>query len=65
VCFVFVEYLKTARDYAMRGEVIIYAGDDGYWVAECPRLPGCISQSKTKANAITNTKRQSSDTLQC
>jgi len=29
-------------------QVFIYAGDDGFWVAECPSLPGCITQGKTK-----------------
>lgn len=33
-------------------QVIIYPGEDGYWVAECPSLPGCISQGKTKEDAI-------------
>jgi predicted RNase H-like HicB family nuclease len=35
-------------------KVILYPGEDGYWVAECPRLPGCISQGKTKAEARAN-----------
>jgi predicted RNase H-like HicB family nuclease len=35
-------------------EVIIYPGEDGYWVAECPSLPGCISQGSTKEEAISN-----------
>lgn len=25
-------------------QVLICLGEDGYWVAECPSLPGCISQ---------------------
>ena len=33
---------------------MIYAGEDGYWVAECPSLPGCISQGETKESAIAN-----------
>jgi predicted RNase H-like HicB family nuclease len=37
-------------------QVIIYSGEDGYWVAECPSLPGCISQGATKEEAITNIK---------
>lgn len=37
-------------------EVFIYRGEDGYWVAECPSLPGCISQGKTKEEAIANIK---------
>ena len=37
-------------------QVIIYPGEDGYWVAECPSLPGCISQGKTKEEAVANIK---------
>jgi len=37
-------------------EVIIYRGENDYWVAECPSLPGCISQGKTKEEAILNVK---------
>jgi predicted RNase H-like HicB family nuclease len=33
-------------------QVIIYPGEDGYWVAECPSLPGCVSQGETRAEAI-------------
>jgi predicted RNase H-like HicB family nuclease len=35
-------------------QAIIYPGEDGYWVAECPSLPGCISQGETRAAAISN-----------
>jgi len=35
-------------------QVILYPGEDGYWVIECPSLPGCISQGKTKDEAIAN-----------
>jgi predicted RNase H-like HicB family nuclease len=37
-------------------QVIIYPGEDGYWVAECPSLPGCISQGATREEAIANVK---------
>ena len=37
-------------------EVVIYPGEDGYWVAECPSLPGCVSQGKTKAETIANVR---------
>ena len=37
-------------------QVIIYPGEDGYWVAECPSLPGCLSQGKSKEDAIGNIK---------
>ncbi len=35
-------------------QAFIYPGEDGYWVAECPSLPGCISQGETRAEAIAN-----------
>ena len=38
-------------------QVIIYRGEDGYWVTECPSLPGCISQGKTKEEATKKHKR--------
>jgi len=37
-------------------QVVIYRGEDGYWVAECPSLPGCGSQGKTKEEAVANVK---------
>ncbi|MDE2667986.1 MAG: type II toxin-antitoxin system HicB family antitoxin [Acidobacteriota bacterium] len=37
-------------------QVVVYLGEDGYWVAECPSLPGCISQVKTRQEAIANIK---------
>jgi predicted RNase H-like HicB family nuclease len=33
---------------------MLYPGEDGYWVAECPSLPGCISQGITREEAISN-----------
>ena len=35
-------------------QAVLYPGEDGYWVAECPSLPGCISQGTTKEEAIAN-----------
>lgn len=37
-------------------QVFVYPGEDGYWVAECPGLPGCISQAETRQDAISNIK---------
>jgi predicted RNase H-like HicB family nuclease len=37
-------------------QIIIYPGEDKFWVSECPSLPGCISQGKTKEEAIENIK---------
>lgn len=35
-------------------QVMLYPGEDGYWVAEVPSLPGCISQGKTREEAVQN-----------
>jgi predicted RNase H-like HicB family nuclease len=37
-------------------QVLIHPGEDGYWVAECPSLPGCVSQGATREEAIRNVK---------
>ena len=37
-------------------QVILFPGEDGYWVVECPSLPGCISQGETREAAIANIK---------
>jgi predicted RNase H-like HicB family nuclease len=41
----------TTRGDEMR-QVVLYPGEDGYWVAECPSLSGCVSQGRTKEEAI-------------
>jgi predicted RNase H-like HicB family nuclease len=40
----------------MTRQVILYPGEDGYIVVECPSLPGCISQGKTREEALENIK---------
>ena len=35
-------------------QVIIYPGEDGFWVAECPSLPGCVSQGDSRETAVVN-----------
>jgi len=36
--------------------VMLYEGEDGFWVAECPALPGCLTQGKTRDEALVNIK---------
>lgn len=45
--------MTTSREPSMR-QVLIYPGEDGWFVAECPSLPGCISQGRTRPEAIAN-----------
>jgi predicted RNase H-like HicB family nuclease len=38
----------------MKLPVVLHPGEDGWLVAECPLIPGCISQGKTPDEALTN-----------
>jgi predicted RNase H-like HicB family nuclease len=36
--------------------VILKPGEDGYVVAECPALPGCVSQGRNREEALENVR---------
>ena len=38
----------------MKLPVVITPGEDGYLVAEIPVIPGCISQGRTREEALDN-----------
>ena len=38
----------------LRYRVRVKQDEDGMFVVECPNLPGCISQGKTRAEALAN-----------
>ncbi|MBF0475706.1 MAG: type II toxin-antitoxin system HicB family antitoxin [Deltaproteobacteria bacterium] len=40
----------------MKFRVLIEQDEDGVFVAQCPALPGCVSQGKTRAEAEANIK---------
>ena len=40
----------------MTRSVILYPGEDGFVVAEVPSLPGCVSQGKTREEALANVR---------
>lgn len=40
----------------MKYRIIIEQDEDGTFVAECPSLPGCLSQGKSRAEALKNIK---------
>jgi len=40
----------------MKLHVIIEKDESGYFVAEVPALPGCLSQGKTREEALANIK---------
>lgn len=40
----------------MKFRAIIEQDETGMYIAECPVLPGCISQGKTRSEALKNIK---------
>lgn len=38
----------------MRLPITIYQDEEGWYVVECPVIPGCMSQGKTQAEALQN-----------
>lgn len=38
----------------MKFTVTIDRDESGMWVAECPAIPGCVSQGATKSEALKN-----------
>lgn len=49
-------YNPNKGGHKMKLPVIISRDEDGYFIAECPSLPGCVSQGETKEEAIENIK---------
>ena len=48
---------RSATGLPSRGvtvRVVLYPGEDGYVVAECPELPGCASQGRDREDALAN-----------
>mgnify|MGYP000630992195 CR=1 FL=1 len=48
----------------MRFRVLINVDEDGVYVAECPTLPGCISQGATRQEAVENVREAISGYLE-
>jgi predicted RNase H-like HicB family nuclease len=40
----------------MKFSVTIDRDEDGVWIAECPSIPGCVSQGVTKDDALEDVK---------
>ncbi|MEW6557853.1 MAG: type II toxin-antitoxin system HicB family antitoxin [Elusimicrobiota bacterium] len=49
----------------MNYKVFFIKGEDGYIVAECPAIPGCVSQGKTLQEAKKNIKEAIELCLEC
>jgi len=40
----------------MKFTAILERDEDGVWIAECPSIPGCVSQGQTRDEALANVK---------
>ena len=40
----------------MRFVITLDRDEDGVWIAECPSIPGCVSQGPTKDDAIVSVR---------
>jgi predicted RNase H-like HicB family nuclease len=40
----------------MKLSITIDRDEDGVWIVECPAIPGCVSQGRTKTDALKNIK---------
>ena len=38
----------------MKFNIVLDRDEDGMWIAECPSIPGCVSQGQTKDEALAN-----------
>ncbi len=44
--------------------VTIFQDEDGAFVAECPAIPGCISQGSTEEDAVANVRQAIKECLE-
>jgi predicted RNase H-like HicB family nuclease len=40
----------------MKFSVTLERDEDGVWIAECPAIPGCVSQGQTRDEAMKNVR---------
>ena len=48
----------------MKLHVVVEQDEAGYYVAEVPALPGCMTQGRTKDEALANVKETIADWLE-
>jgi predicted RNase H-like HicB family nuclease len=50
----FPEPIKEDRVKEMKLVTTLERDEEGVWVAECPSIPGCVSQGDTRDEALAN-----------
>ena len=48
----------------MKFVITLFQDEDGVFIAECPSIPGCISQGKTELEAETNIREAIKECLE-
>jgi predicted RNase H-like HicB family nuclease len=48
--------MARKRKEILKLPVTLELGEDGYIIAECPAIPGCVSQGRTREEALENIK---------
>ncbi len=48
----------------MKFLIIIFQDEDGVFIAECPSIPGCVSQGKTEPEAEQNIREAIKECLE-
>jgi predicted RNase H-like HicB family nuclease len=48
----------------MKLYITIHQDEDGWFVAECPSIPGCVSQGKTQKQAEKNVQKAIKECLE-
>ena len=50
--------------YYMKFNISIWQDEDGMYIAECPSIPGCVSQGTTEAEAEKNIREAIAECLE-
>ncbi len=48
----------------MKFVITLFQGEDGVFIAECPSIPGCVSQGKTESEAESNIRQAIKECLE-
>ena len=52
----FTGTIDAGKIHLMKFATVLDRDEDGMWIAECPSIPGCVSQGKTREEALANIK---------
>jgi predicted RNase H-like HicB family nuclease len=44
----------SSQEVEINNKIVLTSEEDAWIIAECPEMPGCVSQGKTEAEAIVN-----------